>query len=263
MNYEELLSDLQPDMKKMKDQTKALATQSSTAAKQADEGNLKALQDALNASQRYAENLQAVIASLKAKLEGFDATEYFQSGEFATQMLEICEQKHMDVVNEAPVYQMFPSKVTIQPSGDVILDKKKVPTARPLTLVTKIQKNQEKLLKERFNAVKFRQELVDAYDLILLKKNKRKGSEIALKDLYMTMTPMARARKEYDLQAFAFDVARLYGAHIEGLPDGRTMELGGSARNKVDPVRYLDNNGAEHLMYTMCITGDKITPEKK
>ena len=56
------------------------------------------------------------------------------------------------------------------------------------------------------------EELAAGYEMTCLRSNARVGSTQVLTKIYKNMVPMARARKEYDMQAFSFDLARIYEA---------------------------------------------------
>ena len=95
-------------------------------------------------------------------------------------------------------------------------------------------------------------ELAEAYDTTCLKEGLRAGSTLSLTRLYKTMTPMARARKEYDMQAFAFDLARVYekGPEAWGSPDGRSF-IFGTSRDGKSGIRVLSSAGAETYITTL------------
>ena len=62
------------------------------------------------------------------------------------------------------------------------------------------------------------------------------------------MVPMARLRKEYDVQAFAYDIARLYPIReTTYTKDGRRVDFGPS-KNNGSAIRILDENGTERYL---------------
>lgn len=194
--------------------------------------------------------------NLKGTVEEFDTKEYFESGEFADQMLEICSEKGVDVRGEFPVYEMFPYRVRLDvESQDLYLDRKKVQCMRPQSFVDTVKKGQEKLNKASFNANMFVNELADAYDLAIMKMKKKEGADIYLTSLYKYLAPMSRFRKDYDQQNFAFDVARLYSSGVEETKNGRRFQFG-SSRNNNKAIRILDQNGKEQFLATICFIGD-------
>jgi len=155
------------------------------------------------------------------------------------------------VTGDFPVFEMFPYKLRIDPNMDIYLDRKKVPCLRPYTLVQVVKKGQEKLMKASFNANRFAAELAAAYDLALADLKKNKGTDQYLKKLYEYMVPMSRSRKDYDMQSYAFDLARLYaeGSSFE-LKDGRKIQWG-TSKDPKKAIRILDGYGNEQHLYTI------------
>ena len=70
--------------------------------------------------------------------------------------------------------------------------------------------------------------------------------------IYKRMAPMARARKEYDMQAFAFDLARLYEAGPSAwvTKDG-TRYTFGTSRDGASGIRVLSATGVESFISTL------------
>ena len=251
MNYEELYTGLQSLEKTLKDKQSAALKQYKNAVKNTEAGDLKSLSKNLELLISVLGEQQSLAESIKQAVDGFAVKEYFENGDFAAQLLEFCATKEIDVKGEYPVYEMFPYKVKIDAENqDVYVDKKRIPCARPAELARQIKVGQDKLNNASFNAQSFLNELADAYDLAIIKGNKVPASDQYLLDLYKLMVPMARSRKEYDLQSFAFDLARLHGSDIKAAKDGRLYQFGpGRKVNK--KVRILDKNGQEIFLFTI------------
>ncbi|MDO4268158.1 MAG: hypothetical protein Q4C73_06755 [Eubacteriales bacterium] len=174
-----------------------------------------------------------------------------ESGEFAQQMLAICEEKGVDVTGEYPVYEMFPYRVKFDTENqDIYLNRKKVPSLRPLSFVQTVKDGQDRLNSASFNAATFLNELADAYDTAILKLKKREESDLYLSQVYKFLVPMSRSRKEYDQQSFAFDLARLYRSGLEETKSGRRFQFG-SSRQYEKCIRILDNDGKEQFLATI------------
>ena len=166
-------------------------------------------------------------------------------------MLGACQEKGVDVRGEFPVYEMFPYRVRLDVENqDIYLDRKKVQCVRPQKFVETVKSGQEKLNKASFNALTFVSELADAYELALLKLNKRPESDIYLTSLYKYLAPMSRFRKDYDQQSFAFDLARLYASEVEETKNGKKFQFGPS-RNNNKAIRILDKDGQEQFLATI------------
>lgn len=251
MNYEELYGSLQNLEKELKDKQSAAQKQYKNAVKNTEAGDIKSLSKNLETLAALLSEQESIVENLKRDVEGFDAKHYFESGDFAGQLLEICGEKGIDVQGEYPSYEMFPYKVKIDAENqDVYVDKKRIPCVRPAELAKQIKLGQDKLNKASFNAQSFLNELAEAYDLLTVKGKKAPSADLYLTDLYKLMVPMARSRKEYDIQSFAFDLARLYASEIKTTKDGRFYQFGPSRKsNKV--VRILDSEGKELFLSTI------------
>lgn len=251
MNYEDLYQTLQPHEKSVKDSLVSLQKLFKAVCRETENGDLKSLTRDLNAMSEAAAAVSASLKEIGSVTEGFDAKAYFENGEFAEQMLAACEEKGVDVRGESPIYEMFPYRVRLDTENqDIWLDRKKVQCMRPRSFVETVRGGQEKLNKAPFNALTFVSELSDAYDLAVLKLNKRPESDIYLTSLYKFLAPMSRFRKDYDQQSFAFDLARLYISGTEETKSGRKFQFGPS-RNSNKSIRILDSEGKEQFLATI------------
>lgn len=251
MNYEDLYVRYQNLEKSLKDKTKLVTKLQKAIAKQMEGGDLtKCINDTAQ-MRRTSEEVTALLEEIEALVTSFDQKGYIGGGNFAEQLLQQCENNDVDIKGTYPNFEMFPNKLRIDSSFDIYLDRKKISSIRPYTLVQTVKKVQEKLLKTSFNANRFAAELAKAYDLLLSDLGKKPGSDQYLKKLYEYMVPMARSRKEYDLQSYAFDLARLYheGSSVE-IKDDRTIQWG-TSKDSNKAIRILDRNGHEEFLYTI------------
>lgn len=252
MNYEEFYEEIQPQEKAVKDRLAQLQKLFKAVGKETESGDMKNLVRDLNTMTEAVQQLSDILKEMDHTISNFDTTAYFENGEFAEQMLELCKEKGVDVRGGFPVYEMFPYRVKLDAENqDIYLDRKKVQCMRPQSFVELVKTGQEKLNKASFNALTFVSELSDAYDLAVLKLNKRPGSDVYLTSLYKFLAPMSRFRKDYDQQSFAFDLARLYASEIEETKNGRKFQFGPS-RNQNKAIRILDKNGQEQYLATIC-----------
>lgn len=251
MNYENLYQKLQPGQKSLKESLASLQKLQKSLCREVESGDIKNVIRDLSAMKEAVGLLTKALESLEESVEDFDAKTYFENGEFAEQMIEICKEKGVDVRGEFPVYEMFPYRVKVDAENqDLYLDRKKVQCMRPQSFVDIVQKGQEKLNKANFNALTFVNELSDAYDLAVLKGRKREHADIYLTNIYKVLAPMSRFRKDYDQQSFAFDVARLYASGVEETKNGRKFQFGPS-RNNDKAIRILDKDGKEQFLATI------------
>jgi hypothetical protein len=95
-------------------------------------------------------------------------------------------------------------------------------------------------------------ELADAYELACLKSNARIGSTQSLDKIYKFLAPTARARKDYDKQAYAFDLARLYekGTDAWISKSGKRYYFG-TSRDGKSGIRVLSSSGVESFINTL------------
>ncbi len=195
--------------------------------------------------------LSYAITQTQATVDGFDAKAYFDSGEFANQMLAACEEMGVDVREDTTVYEMFPYRVKIDTENqDVYLDRKKVQCMRPGSFVALVKAGQEKLNKASFNEQALAGELAEAYELAAMKMKRSPGTDIYLNNLYKYLAPMSRFRKDYDKQSYAFDIARLYTSGIEQTKSGKRFQFGPS-RNNDKAIRILGRDGKEEFLATI------------
>ena len=251
MNYENLYQTLQPQEKSVKDGLSSLQKLFKAVLRETESGDIKSLSRDIGSMADAALALSSALEEMKDSLGSFDTKAYFESGDFAAQMLAACEEKGVDVRGDFPVYEMFPYRVRLDTENqDVYLDRKKVQCMRPQSLVSTVQTGQEKLNKASFNALTFASELADAYELAVLKLKKNPGADLYLTSLYKFLAPMSRFRKDYDQQSFAFDLARLYISGINETKNGKKLQFGPS-RNSNKCIRILDADGKEVFLATI------------
>lgn len=255
-NYETLLQDLEAPLKSVKDNAAAAGNKQKALVKNLNAGNLTEAKKNLSELEEALRALNSQAEAIQAQIESFDVQAYFTSGDFARQLLDACAEKKIDVRGEKGVYEMFPNKVRILGDDDhtaeVWLDRKKIQSCRPQAVAETIRAGQEKLYRTAFKAEAFMGELVDAYEIACLRDEKiRKGASISLEKVYRQLAPMARTRRDYDRQAFAFDLARLYerGRDSWITKDGRRFDFG-TSRNGTG-YRVLSRTGVESYVNTM------------
>lgn len=256
MNYEELYEGLQVQEKDLKDSVNAVNRLNRRIVKGTESGNLVELRKDLEQMLQTIDELKERVTLVSDTVSSFDTKEYFVSGDFARQLLQACEERGIDVIGEKGVYEMFPYKVRIygdnERTEEVWIDRKKVSSFRPSEIADTIKQGQEKLYKVRFNEKTFMTELAEAYDTTCLKGKSRIGATISLTKIYRTMAPMARSRKEYNMQAFSFDLARLYelGTEFWVSKDGRQFTFG-TGRDGKSGIRVLSRTGVESFITTI------------
>ena len=234
----------------MKDAANAVVRHQKSIAKNVDAGNLAEVRKILPQIAEAAAKVQTQKEKIRDCIESFDTKAYIVSGDFTRQMLDACKDAGIDVKGEKGVYEMFPYRVRIvgdeEHAEEIWINRRKQSSFRPKALAETIRAGQEKLYKASFNHTAFMGELAEAYDTACLKNGARIGSYQSLTKVYKALTPMARTRKEYDMQAFAFDLARLYekGPEAWATKNGRMFTFG-TSRNPKDGIRVLTSTGVE------------------
>ena len=252
-NYETLLENLAPLSKNVKDAANATVRLQKAIQKNAENGNLTDAKKGLASLREAIAQLQERTEALQTELESFDEQEYFVSGEFTEQLLEACARKNVNVKGEKGVYEMFPYKVRIlgdeEHPAEVYMDRKKVPSYRPEFVAETIRQGQARLNKANFNAASFM--------ITCLRSGHRIGATETLVKIYKNLALMARARKEYDMQAFAFDLSRLYEAGTEAWTtrNGTKFDFG-TSRDGATGIRVLSRTGVESFISTLRIMNE-------
>lgn len=251
MNYETLYLNLQEMEKQLKEKLALMQRLSKNLVKETENGDLKSLSKDLNALTEANQEQAAILEKLASASAGFDAQSYFESGDFARQMLDCCREMNVDVRGEYPVYEMFPYRVRFDTENlDIYLDRKKIQCMRPQSFVQTVKAGQDRLMKAPFNAQTFVNELAEAYDLAILKQKKPEESDLYLTSLYKFLAPMGRFRRDYDQQSFSFDLARLYSSDVETTKNGRHYQFGPS-RDQKKALRILKADGREEFLATI------------
>ena len=256
-NYETFFGDIQNASKAVKDASGLAVRQQKAIAKNLETGNLTDVRKTLAALLETVSLLKGQTEALQAQVDSFDVQEYFVSGDFTRQLLDQCGEKQIDVKGEKGVYEMFPYKVRVlgddEHTGEVWLDRKKVQSCRPSFVAETIRAGQARLYAAKFNPVPFMNELAEAYEITCLRAGQRMGSSQPLAKIYKNMVLTAQGRKEYDMQAFAFDLARVYEMGPEAWKSEkfRTSYDFGTSRDGKTGIRVLSRGGTESYISTL------------
>lgn len=160
MDYEELYGNLQNKEKNLKDKILAAQKLYKAIAKDTEGGDVKSLVKNLAALEDVVAGQAQIRQELAEIVNGFDTKEYFESGDFAGQLLECCRTQGIDVQGEYPVFEMFPYRVRIdEENQDIYLDRKRVQCVRPTSVVQMVKQGQDRMMRASFNAQGFANEL--------------------------------------------------------------------------------------------------------
>ena len=171
MNYEELYGALAPLEKRMKDLAASIQKNVKSIGKNTENGDLKALAKDLAACQELLKAQESLRGQIQEMVEGFDGKEYMESGDYAGQLMELCQEKGVDITGTYPVFEMFPYRVRFDAENqDIYMNRKKVQCMRPASLVQTVRASQERLKKASFNEQTFLNELAEADRMKLIEK---------------------------------------------------------------------------------------------
>lgn len=136
---------------------------------------------------------------------------------------------------EYPVFQVFPVEIRVDLEHELVLvNNRTVRTIHPEAVASMVEKEIDRLNRERFNASGFAKALLRAYDLLMAEaKQKAEGHSISpgvpLKTLHQVLS-MRSGASSYTLNQFAFDIYRLRRSESI-VTDGRKLQFG-SSRNR-------------------------------
>ena len=255
MDYEALLAEYTA----AHEQLKACVAQQQKLLKRMEKsmgaGDLKNAGKDTTALDALARDAIPMISAIARIDENVDVEEYLGSGDFAAQLIDACRERGIDIIGEESSYEIFPFRLRIYASDEEVqINGKKATGVRPAAIAMKLEADRSKMLSANFNPDKFAAELAAAYDVAIVHTAKGKtpkpDADVYLSTIYKYLAPMARFRKDYGLQSYAFDIARLYDAGDVSLSDGRRLQFGPS-RNNSRAIRILDAYGKEYFLATV------------
>lgn len=247
-NLDEFLDQvLQEDFKNLNNASRSMVNVVRRIKTAGDEGNLEALQQALGRYEELLNKQQETLQGLQEKLPSFNLQSYLQE-EFHRGFLRALAAEGLAVEAEYPIYEVLPFKVRVLPEKEMVtIDERVYRNLRPGVLSGHLKKSIDRLNAASFDSQRFLQSLAAAYDTEMAKQIARtkidvNEQEVLLKDIYNTLTPMPRQKRDYPLQLFAFDLHRLLKGGQMNAPDGRLLWLG-NVRNNRQALVVLDSQG--------------------
>ena len=235
---------LQEDFKSLNNVHRSMANVVRRVKTAGDGGNLEALQQALARYEELLYRQQETLHGLLEKLPSFNLQVYLQEA-FHRDFMDALAAENLAVEAEYPVYEVLPFKVRALPEKEMVtIDDRVYRNLRPGILAGHLKKSIDRLNAASFDTQRFLQSLETAYDTEMAKniaKTKIDVSEqeVLLKDIYNTLTPLARQRRDYPAQLFAFDLHRVLKSGRLNAPDGRRLWLG-NVRNNRQALVVLD-----------------------
>lgn len=238
---------LQEDFKSLNNAHRSMVNVVRRVKTAGDEGNLEALQQALARYGELLDRQQETLLGLSEKLPSFNLQVYLQE-EFHRGFLEALAAESLAVEAEYPVYEVLPFKVRALPEKEMVtIDDRVCRNLRPGVLAGHLRKSIDRLNAASFDSQRFLQALAAAYDTEMAKQIAKtkidvSEQEVLLKDVYNTLTPLPRQRRDYPAQLFAFDLHRVLKSGWLNAPDGRRLWLG-HVRNNRQALVVLDAQG--------------------
>jgi uncharacterized coiled-coil protein SlyX len=238
---------LQEDLKSLNNAHRSMVNVVRRVKTAGDEGNLEALQQAMA---RYGELLarqQETLQGLMEKLPSFNLQSYLQE-EFHRDFMDALATENLAAEAEYPVYEVLPYRVRVLPEKEMVtIDDRVYRNLRPGVLARHLKKSIDRLNAASFDSQRFLQSLAMAYDTEMAKQIAKtkidvSEQEVLLKDVYNTLTPLPRQKRDYTAQLFAFDLHRLLKNGWMNAPDGRRLWLG-NVRNNRQALVILDAQG--------------------
>ena len=108
ISYEELLREVQPLGKTLRDSASAAVRLQKNLQKNLETGSLAEAKRIIDTMEENIRQMHAAADALGTALNGFNTQEYFAGGDFARQLLDACTEKGINVKGEKGVYEMFP-----------------------------------------------------------------------------------------------------------------------------------------------------------
>jgi len=238
---------LQEDFKNLNNAHRSMVNVVRRVKTAGDEGNLEALQQALARYGELLDRQQELMQGLQEKLPSFNLQSYLQEA-FNRGFMDALAAESLAVEAEYPVYEVLPFKVRVLPEKEMVtIDDRVYRNLRPGVLAGHLKRSIDRLNAASFDTQRFLQSLATAYDTEMAKQIAKtkidvSEQEVLLKDVYNTLTPMSRQRRDYPAQLFAFDLHRVLKSGQMNAPDGRRLWLG-NVRNNRQALVVLDAQG--------------------
>jgi hypothetical protein len=255
MNYEDFYGEYTVMANALKEQIASQQKLLNRIGKNMGTGDFKFMPRDLSGIKAAVEENSRLTSNIADAIESADMPAYLESGDFARQLTAACRERGINIQGEGTSYEIFPYRLKIDSqNAELLINGRKAIGLRPTAVAEYLAKQRVKLLAASFNPTQYAMELAEAYDTALLTAAKTKmiaaDADIYLTTLYKFLTPMRRFRKEYDQQAYALDLARLYTAESKEISDGRLFQFGPS-RNNGKAIRIVDSAGNEQFLATI------------
>lgn len=180
-------------------------------------------------AQALAEEVSGKVARYAVAAQTMDQTEWWE------RFRKAFHSGYPPVEGEFPTFQVFPVEIKVDFANElVMINNRTVRALHPEAVAALVEKEWDRLNRERFNAASFAKALVRAYNLLLLELKDKAGDRepgraISLRTLHQTLA-LKSGVSGYSLNQFAFDVYRLRRS-LHMVVDGRRFDFG-TSRNR-------------------------------
>ena len=255
MDYKELLKLVEDTKKEMSTLVSESKKEYTAVDRGLAAGDLRAVDKKIGELEQTLKAECETLSALKEKIASFDRAEYITSGTFKAQIVEECAAQKLDVKDgEGQVLEIFPNKLSINTdTQEITVDKKRSYCLNPAVIVSDIKKTQDKMSSAQFNEERFLKELSLAYEQCINLEAARKGKKpvrqyVSLANIYKMLAPTARAKKDYDMQSYAYDLSRIFNIGTVITKDGYKLEWNTNRDMEKNAIRILDRNGNEFYL---------------
>lgn len=200
---------------------------------QTDLMNLMDLRKQLDEVHRLSADIKAMADTVSRQMEAFAVTGgSAEQIEWWERFRQAFHNGYPPVEGEYPIFQVFPVEVRVDLANELVLiNNRTVRALHPVAVAGLVEKEWDRLNRERFNAGSFAKALTRAYDLLVLEmktkaSGKDPGRSIPLRVLHQTLA-LKTGVSGYSLNQFAFDIYRLRRSPYL-VQDGRRLEFGSS-----------------------------------
>ena len=213
--------------------------------------NLVDLRKQLEEACRLSDEVKDTATILQDQLEEFrvapsttEQTEWWQS------FRQAFHAGYPPVEGEFPIFQVFPVEIRVELEHELVLvNNRTVRTLHPRAVANAVEKELDRLNRERFNAASFVKTLLRAYDLLMAEAKDKSpgrsvGAAVSLRAIYQILS-IRTGTSGYSLNQFAFDIYRLRRSSSLST-NGRRLEFG-TTRNRGGILITLPGGQQENL----------------
>ena len=222
--------------------------------------NLLDLRKQLEDARRLAREVNGMVDEIDQRFDGYRlCVSEADQIEWTLRFRQAFHSGFPPVEGEFPVFQVFPVEVKVEFDNELVRINNRIQrNLHPGAVAAQVEKEWERLNRERFNEGSFAKKLLRAYDLVIAKQQidsqgSNSGRTAMLKDVHGVLA-LRQGMSGYSLNQFAFDLYRLRKSD-QMVQDGRHLLLG-TARNRGGLV-ITHPDGRQEMLSSMEVNEDK------